>query len=45
MTGSKGALPVAWHVDLHRPDLREHRLGADAVARVTAIAAGSIVLS
>jgi hypothetical protein len=38
------ALPVAGHLDVHRPDLGDHRLGAGAIARVTAVATHRVVL-
>jgi len=37
------AVPVAGHVDLHRTDLGQHRLGAVAVAGIPTVAAGGVV--
>lgn len=40
----KRPVPVAGHLNVHRPDLGEHRLGARAIARIAAIAAHRVVL-
>ena len=36
-TSPKGAVPVPRHLDLHRPDLGQHRFRASAVARVPGV--------
>ena len=38
------AVPITGHLDLHRPDLGEHRLRPSAVAAVAAISTGGVVL-
>jgi hypothetical protein len=37
------AVPVAGHLNVHRPDLGDHRLGARAVAGIAAVAAHRVV--
>jgi hypothetical protein len=39
----KGGVPVTWDVDLDRPDLGQHRLGAVPVTGVPAVAPGRVV--
>jgi hypothetical protein len=40
----EGAVPVPGHIDLHRPDLGQHRLGPGAVAGVVPVAPDRVVL-
>jgi hypothetical protein len=42
--GLERRVDIAWHLDLHRPDLGQHRLGPDPVAGIAMVPAGGMVL-